>query len=194
MSFGFIFGCGEFPRKDAQNQAEVLEMCLLAQAFVPDAVYSQLPTLNMGDDPGAGSVRVPVKALVAVIVPRSSIAAALPLDALRIRSVNPSLRRTKPLIGRAVVVGGFCQLLVEAVTVPSERTLRWAVITWPSASEPPEHGSVVVFLKVKDQSPVACACVTAPPPVPTMPISLSALFSHATARTDSVRQITMDRT
>src|SRR5207237_8681853 len=139
-----------------------------SQAFVPDVVYSHPPTLNIGDDPGAGSVRVPVKVLVAVIVPRNSIPAALPLEALRIRLVNPSLRRTEPLIGRTTVVGGFFQLLVEALTVPSESTSRWAVITCPSASEPPEHGSVVVFRSVKDQSPAACACVTAPPLGPPM--------------------------
>jgi hypothetical protein len=97
--------------------------------LVPVVVYSQPPTLKTGEDPGAGSVIVPVNVLVAVIVPRSSIADALPLDALRIRSANPSLNRTRPLSGRTIPVGGFCQLLVVVFTVPSARTLSWAVIT-----------------------------------------------------------------
>jgi hypothetical protein len=101
---------------------------LLCQAFVPVVVYSQPPTLNTGEDPGAGSVSVPVNVLVAVIVPRSSIADVLPLEALSIRSAKPSLKRTRPLSGRTIPVGGFCQLLVVALTVPSAATLSWAVI------------------------------------------------------------------
>ncbi|HYU51814.1 MAG TPA: hypothetical protein VEK37_02680 [Gemmatimonadaceae bacterium] len=167
---------------------------LFDQAFVPVVVYSQPPTLNIGEDPAAGSVSVPVKVLVAVIVPRSSIADALPLDAVRMRSVNPSLRRTNPLIGRTSVVGGFCQLLVLALTVPSARTFRFAVISCPSASDPPEHGSVAVFRTVNDQLPAAWACVIAPPPVPPMPMSGSVLFSQATDRSNNVRQMTIGRT
>jgi len=91
---------------------------------VPEVVYSQPPTLNIGENPGAGSVRVPVKVPVEVIVPRSSIPAALPLEELIKRSAKPSLSRTVPLSGRTTVVGGFCQLLVVAFNVPSANTSR----------------------------------------------------------------------
>src|SRR5437762_3897454 len=79
-----------------------------AQAFVPLVVYSQPPTLNIGDNPGAGSVSVPVKDPVVVRVPRSSIPEPLPAPALKIRSAKPSVKRTLPVSGRTTVAGGFC--------------------------------------------------------------------------------------
>ena len=176
-------------RRIGQKRSDML----LDQAFVAVAVYSQPPTLNMGADAGAGSVSVPVKVLDGVIVPRSSMAEVLPLDALRIRSVSPSLSRTSPLIGR-ITPGGFCQLLVLGATVPSARTSRCAVITVPSASAPPEHGNVAVLRTVNDQLPAACACVTAPPPVPPNPMSGSVLFSQATDKSNRLRQIAIGRT
>jgi hypothetical protein len=57
-----------------------------------------------------------------VIVPRSSIAAALPLDALRMRSVKPSLRRTVPVSGPTEPAGEVAQLLVVALNLPSANT------------------------------------------------------------------------
>ncbi len=158
---------------------------------MPDVEYSHPPTLNIGESPGAGSVSVPVKVLVAVVVPRSSIPVVVPVPPLKIRSVDPSLRRTVPVAGRAEVLGGFCH--VELVSAPSARTLRCAVSTCPSASDPPEHGRVVVFRTVNDQLPVACVCVMAPPPAPPRPINVVVLFSQATVAS-SVRQNRVGRT
>ena len=126
------------------------------QAFVPEAVYSQPPTLNIGENPGAGSVRVPVKVATEVIVPRSSIADALPADALMMKSVKPSLSRTVPVSGPTEPAGEVAQLLVVALNLPSDNTSTWVVRTWLSGSDPPVHGRVAVFRKVKDQSPAAC--------------------------------------
>jgi hypothetical protein len=92
-------------------------------------VYAQPPALNIGENPGAGSVRVPVNVLLGVIVPRSSIADPPPLDALSIRSADPSLKLTVPLKGKITVAGGFCQLLVVVFRVPPDNTSRWAVKT-----------------------------------------------------------------
>jgi hypothetical protein len=87
--------------------------------LVPDVEYSHA-TLNIGDSPGAGSVRVPVKVLVAVIVPRSSIPLFVPELPLKIRSVDPVVRVTVPVTGLTEVLLGFCH--VELVSVPSART------------------------------------------------------------------------
>jgi len=92
-------------------------------------VYSQPLVPKIGEKPGAGSVRLPEKVALEVMLPRSSIAAALPELELRKRSVNPSLNRIEPLIGLLRVVGGFCQVLVPVVMDPSAPTSRCAVIT-----------------------------------------------------------------
>ena len=74
---------------------------------MPAVEYSQPPALNIGEKPGAGSVRVPANVPVEVSVPRSSMAEALPVDALKMRSAKPSVRRTEPLSGRTTVVSGY---------------------------------------------------------------------------------------
>ena len=93
-----------------------------AQPLTPDVVYSQPVVPNIGVKPGPGSVRVPLKVPLDDIVPRNSIADVLPALLLKKMSVKPSVRRTDPVSGRINVVGGFCQLLVPALRVPSEAT------------------------------------------------------------------------
>jgi hypothetical protein len=67
------------------------------------------------------------------------------------------LSETEPLSGKTKAVGGFRQMLVEELSLPSDPTSMWAVSIVPSASEPPVHGNVVVLFIVNDHSPVASA-------------------------------------
>jgi len=97
-----------------------------------------------------------VKVATEVIVPRSSIAEALPAEALMMKSVKPSLSRTVPVSGPTEPAGEVAQLLVVALNLPSDNTSTWAVSTWLSGSDPPVHGRVAVFRRVNDQSPAAC--------------------------------------
>ncbi len=158
--------------------------------LAPVAVYVQ--AANTGNEPGLGSVTVPLKDPVDVIVPRSSIADEDPADAAMERTVKPVLRVTEPLSGRTSVVGGFCQVLVPVPRVPSASTSKNAVNTWPSASDPLEQVRVLVGRTVNDQFPVASARLT--PPVPPMPIRVLALFSQAATDTSKVRQNNVGRT
>jgi hypothetical protein len=89
------------------------------------------------------------------MVPVSSIPEFAP--PLIVRSVDPLDSVTLPLTGKAVADDGVCQKLVEVLTVPSARMSRCAVSRVPSASEPPVHGSVVVFDTWNVQLPVASA-------------------------------------
>src|SRR5450759_548352 len=195
MSFDFIFPAGFVPRTRCADSAGSARPHPADQALVPGALYSHpVAVLNIGDSPAAGSVRVPLKLLVGVIVPRSSIPDALPDPELKMRSVDPLFRLIVPLSGKTTVVGGFCQKLVELLSVPSARTSRCAVISEPSAS-PPLQGSVLVFVTVKDQLPAASAWVMTPPPEPPMPKRPgSVLVSQAAVRTSRVRARAIGRT
>src|SRR3954463_8031346 len=157
------------------------------QPLVPLAAYSQPPEPNTGVNPAAGSVMVPENVELDPIVPRSSIAEPLPELELRIKSLTPSVKRTAPLNGRIRVLGGFSQLLVVALRVPSVPISMCVVITCPSTSAPPVHGNVPVLVRVNDQSPATCAWVTTPPPPPT-PKMLSVEVSQADMSTTIIRQ------
>lgn len=157
--------------------------------LVPEVVYEQVP--NTGNEPGAGSVTVPLKDPADVIVPRSSISEKDPAEAAMKRSVKPVPRLTAPLSGRTSVVGGFRQVLVVA-RVPSESTSNRAVNNWPSASDPLVHARALVGRTVNDQLPAASAWLT--PPVPPKLINGSVLFSQAVTDTSKVRQKTLGRT
>src|SRR5450759_1592719 len=195
MSCDFISFGGFVPWKRCAESGRTVRPDHADHALVPDVVYSHPPALHIGDSPAAGSVRVPVNVPVGVIVPRSSIPDPLPLPALKMRSADPSLSATAPLRGNTTAVGGFCQLLVEVLIVPSASTSKCAVRSDPSASNPPVQASVDVFRTVNDQSPVAWVCVTAPPPVTPMPKrSGSVLVSQAAVRTSRVRARAIGRT
>lgn len=163
-----------------------------AQPLVPVAVYSQPLVPKIGEKPGAGSVSVPENVALEVIVPRSSIADPLPVLELKNRSVKPSLKRTEPLNGRTSVVGGFCQVLVPALTLPSAPTSRCVVSTCPLA-RPPLQARVEVLCSVTDQFPDACDCDTVPDP-PGTPKMESVVVSQAAVRASKLRQSTIRRT
>lgn len=157
--------------------------------LLPEAVYEQAP--NTWNEPGAGSVRVPVKAPAEVNVPRISIAADDPAEAAMNKLAKPVLRVTAPVTGRARVEGGFCQVLVE-VTVPSARTFSCAVSAWPSTREPVVHPSVLVRCTVNDQFPAAWAAVIAPSSP--KPINGEVLLSQPERTTRTVRHKIAGRT
>jgi hypothetical protein len=94
---------------------------------------------------------VPLKVPPLVIVPRSSI--PLPPE-LRIRSVKPSAKLTVPPTGNSAPDVTLRHVLVVAA-VPSLCTDRLTGIRDPSASAPPVHARVVVFVRVRFQVPDA---------------------------------------
>jgi hypothetical protein len=178
---------GSFPGKMGRIQ----ETCLGRDqpVLLPETVYEQAP--NTWNEPGAGSVSVPVNAPAEVIVPRISIAAEDPGDAAMNRSAKPVLRVIAPLTGRTSVDGGFCQVLV-AGTVPSARTFNCAVNAWPLAREPVVHPRVLVRCTVNVQFPEAWVAVI--DPSPPKPINGSVLFSQAERETKRVRHKIAGRT
>jgi hypothetical protein len=193
MSFEFISCGGLVPRERCQQSAQPARGEFADQAFEPTVEYSHPPVLNIGNNPDAGSVSLPINVPVRVIVTFSCIPDVLPVPDLKMRLVIPSLSRTEPLRGKTTEP--FCQLLAALLTVPSARTSRCAVSRLPFASDTTVQGRVVVFVGVNDQSPVACACVMAPPPPPSWPKrSGSALFSQAAVRTKRVRARIVGRT
>jgi hypothetical protein len=167
----------------------------LRHAYQPVLVavteYWQASLPNTWENPAAGSVRVaPETVPPEDIVPGNSSMAELTV-ARNVRLIAPLVKLMLPPNWFTEPESGFRQLLVDA-TVPSLRTSRCAVITWPLASAPVQ-GNAVVLCSVNDQFPAAWVAVSEPPPPP-VPMSGSELFSQPAVDTRRAKPINIGRT